>query len=484
MAPQPRSNSKRGKKMRKYKQHILYIVIVTTLLGLITINSGSNVSALSYSSSVGVGFTFNPTLSVSISPSDLAISNLAPGTTSDSNTINVSVATNAAYGYTLSANVNNESLVHSNNINTFNSIATDADLSDLDNSEDTNIWGYSTSLDSGSTWSNYNGLSNSNSATLLGTNTNNTETGIDSVDFKIAAKASNTQPSGTYTGTINFAAVTKHIPITLAEAYASEGKTMINGFYTMQDMTSTICSKVEAIGAQLQVLDERDNKLYWIAKLADNHCWMTQNLDLDLDSNKTYTHWDTDLGWTVLNEDAGWAPSSSTFLHSANPNWLSSYIAPASQDPGNLYWNGEFKAAGKLPDVTTTTGNAHYHIGNYYNWSAAVASNDTSGFSTASDSICPSSWQLPTSDLFQNLISKQNLTSGENGNIQYAPTYFTYSGSNGSYVGDYGYYWTNRAIGDNMLSHSYHLRFTMSGSLHPGNWGNRGYGYSVRCLAR
>ena len=48
-----------------------------------------NTSALSYQSSVGVGFTFNPTLSVSISPSDLVISNLVPGSTLDSNVINI-----------------------------------------------------------------------------------------------------------------------------------------------------------------------------------------------------------------------------------------------------------------------------------------------------------------------------------------------------------------------------------------------------------
>ena len=438
-----------------------------------------NTFALSYQSNVGVSFTFNPTLSVNISPSDLVISNLTPGTTSDSNIINVSVATNAAYGYTLSAimNGNNNNLTHTNDTNTFSSIATDSSLPNLVTD---NTWGYSykNNLAPAPTWSSYSGLSNSADKVLFNTDSNSNG----SIDFKIGAKAASTQASGTYTGVINFTAVTKHIPVTLAEAYASEGKTMINGFYTMQDMTSTICSKVEAIGAQLQVLDKRDNKLYWISKLADNHCWMTQNLDLDLDSSRTYTHWDTDLGWTVLNENASWTPSSSTFLRSANPNWLSSYTAPVSQDPGNLYWNGEFKAAGTLSDVTTATGNAHYHIGNYYNWSAAVASNDTSGFGTANDSICPSSWQLPTTAFFSNLINEQSLTAGENGNIQYAPTYFTYSGSKGSYVGDYGYYWTNSTIiGDDM---SYHLRFTMSNYLSPDATGVRSYGYSVRCLAR
>ena len=435
-----------------------------------------NTFALSYQSNVGVSFTFNPTLSVNISPSDLVISNLTPGTTSDSNTIDISVATNAAYGYTLSAivNGNNSNLIHTNGTNIFSSITTDASLSNLTTD---NAWGYSYKLSNDTNWNNYSGLSTETSKTLVDSN----DQTVIPIDFKIGAKAASTQASGTYTGVINFTAIAKHIPITLAEAYASEGKTMINGFYTMQDMTSTICSKVEAIGAQLQVLDERDNKLYWISKLADNHCWMTQNLDLDLDSNRTYTHWDTDLGWTVLNENASWAPSSSTFPRSASPNWLSSDTAPVSQDPGNLYWNGEFKAAGTLSDVTTAAGNTHYHIGNYYNWSAAVASNDTSGFGTANDSICPSSWQLPTTAFFSNLINEQSLTAGENGNIQYAPTYFTYSGSKGSYVGDYGYCWTNSTRSN---TQSLHLRFTMNGTLLPSSWGNRPSGYSVRCLAR
>ena len=158
------------------------------------------VSALSYQSSVGVGFTFDPTLSVSLSSSDLVISNLVPGSTLDSNVINVSVASNASYGYALSTivNGNNSNLTHSNGTNIFSSIDTNADLSSLDNSEDTNIWGYSykDNTVASPTWSNYNGLSNSNGTTLINTNSNTSS----NLDFKIAAKSSNTQAGGTYTG--------------------------------------------------------------------------------------------------------------------------------------------------------------------------------------------------------------------------------------------------------------------------------------------
>ena len=222
--------------------------------------NNSNVSALDYSSNVGIGFTFNPTLSINISSSDLVISNLKPGTTEDSNSINVSVATNAAYGYTLSANVgddihNNSNLTHTNNTDVFSSIATNADLASLDTD---NTWGYTSKLSNETTWSNYNGLSSFSNTILL--DNNNTADSTGSVDFKISAKASNTQPSGEYTGTINFIAITKPTPMNLAESYFAHGKTRYNGYYTMQDMTSTICNKTEAIGAQLQVLDIRDYK--------------------------------------------------------------------------------------------------------------------------------------------------------------------------------------------------------------------------------
>lgn len=33
---------------------------------------------------------------------------------------------------------------------------------------------------------------------------------------------------------------------------------------------------------QYQMMDKRDNKIYWVAKLADGNVWMTQNLDYDL----------------------------------------------------------------------------------------------------------------------------------------------------------------------------------------------------------
>ncbi len=493
------------------KEKIITLSLIIIMLSFANI---INTSALSYQSSVGVGFTFNPTLSVSISPSDLTIANLVPGNTLDSNVINVSVASNASYGYTLSAivNGNNNYLTHSNVTNIFNSIATDADLADLEDSEDTNIWGYSTSLDSGTTWSNYNGLSNSNNATLLSTNTNNTKTGIDSVDFKIAAKASNTQTSGTYTGVINFTAVTKPTPMNLAESYFAAGKTRHNGYYTMQDMTSEICNNTEVIGegSQTELIDLRDDKVYWATKLADGHCWMTQNLDLDLDSNRTYTHYDTDLGWSTendytINENATWKPTHSTIdfaIGSNIPGWANSNIEPYSANPGDIYFYTSNSDANdiqynSLQECINAGHNncTHYHAGNYYNWSAAVGNNDTSEliiqYDNSPDSVCPKNWRLPKRDQITKKLDYATLVDTYRANatsIRIEPLYFIRSGVvRGSVTGGTlnGYYYHGTIYND---VGSYFMSFS-STFIRPNEYSGSYYarrfnGYPIRCLAR
>lgn len=198
------------------KHHILYIAIIN-ILSFICVN---NTSALSYSSDVNIGFTFNPTISISVS-GDLVIPNLTPGSSADSNSITVSVATNTAYGYTLtstvgSSNSNNGNSTGNNSRNLVNSIDNNQSFTSLDygsNIEDKtnfsdNTWGYSYSLNNGTTWKPYSGLplySDTTKSTVL-YNTFNAASSI-SLDFKIAAKSSTTQASGEYNNVINFYAV-------------------------------------------------------------------------------------------------------------------------------------------------------------------------------------------------------------------------------------------------------------------------------------
>lgn len=471
------------------KSYILYIVIIVSILSSLCIID-NNTSALSYESSVGIGFTFNPTLSVSLSSSDLVISNLTPGSSANSNSINVSVATNAAYGYTLSANASSNDLVHSNNTNTFSSIAIDADLASLDKDENNNIWGYSTSLDNGSSWSNYNGLSSSTSTTLI--DNSNTADSTGNIDFKIGAKAGSTQASGIYTNTINFIAVSKVAPMSLLDSFIASGAEQLNGYFKMQDMTHSICSNVDIEESELQLIDVRDNKIYWVAKLKDGNCWMTQNLDLDLSHDKPLTSNNTDLTDHSLSSvyadgysydaEAGvtiWVPSTYAetvdFEGTNIKGWTSSYVIPSS--------------ASKIDDTNT----GHLSSGNWYNGTAVIASNDSSGISigNAANSICPLNWRLPNANnsefaILNNLYN--NGSTSSDANLIIMPLYLTKSGTADTghlvHFSAKGYYWSATITQNTRVA--VNLRFT-SDIVQP-NYTSTDYGrdsgFSVRCLAR
>lgn len=212
--------------------------------------------ALTYGSSANVSFTFDSKLSMALSMDDLAIGDMVPGTTEDSNSITVAVSSNTPYGYTLSARVgsndeqsvyyNTSDLVHANNNiaantsnvesqvpinNRFTSIATNASEETLTTD---NTWGYSTSADGGNNWSAYSGLSSSINKTILDTNN---PAASSTIDFKVAARSAATQASGVYSNSITFYAVGKPKPLpSLYNEVARQNK----GTQTAADLQSNI----------------------------------------------------------------------------------------------------------------------------------------------------------------------------------------------------------------------------------------------------
>ena len=175
----------------------------------------------------------------------------------------------------------------------------------------------------------------------------------------------------------------------------------------MQEMTSDICTATRTPSttdgsntSQYKLIDNRDNKEYFVAKLADGKCWMTQNLDLDLSTAKTLTASNTDIS-------ANWTPVRSTIATSNLASWDDSYTSPYSYDPGDTYY---YTSNSNSDDIKYTSLSActgaghtaddckHYHVGNYYNFSAAIASNNssnlTSQYQDAPNSICPKGWRL------------------------------------------------------------------------------------------
>ena len=448
--------------MRKHQQHILYIIVI--LLNLVSVINTNNTSALSYQSSVGVGFIFNPTLSVSLSSSDLVISNLVPGSTLDSNVINVSVASNASYGYTLSAivNGNNSNLTHTNGTNTFSSIATNADLSDLDNSEDINIWGYSYKDNTVQmpTWSNYNGLSNSNTTTLINTNSNVSS----NLDFKIGAKAASTQASGTYTGTVNFTAVSNVTPMSLLDSFIASGAGQLNGYYKMQDMTHDICESVDIEESELQLIDVRDSKIYWVAKLKDGNCWMTQSLDI--------------AGGTEITAQLSDIPANYTLS-----------IANGFQEGNKLPESSQIGFSNNTQAYVFNTGNntdncASPGCYSYYSWHAATVGSgiNITENNDAPYSICPKNWKLPNSQSDFDKLTRAYGSFYSQAGPNTTPNFLiSRCYSNGAFCsGSYGNYWSSTPNSVNVARNFYFN----SSNANPGGRADYRYGFNIRCIAR
>ena len=305
-----------------------------------------------------------------------------------------------------------------------------------------------------------------------------------------AAYISKTQAADTYTGQVIYTLVHPNdAPApTPPPTPPTSCTTPVPNLTYMQDLNSsnkaTVLSNMIE-DQQYYLADKRDNKAYCVSKLKDGNIWMTQNLDLDLDSTKTYTSADTDI-------TANWTPALSTYS-TGTTTWNASNTTPESYDPGALYWSG-------TPGDSTpvSTGDSHYHLGNYYNWTAAVAMNDSSSYTTdqqdANQSICPANWTLPksgnvtTSGSFQYLVTQYGWDSNSrtmtNPNIWNSPIKASLSGYwRGSLegVGGGGNFWSPMVPDSD---NSYSLLATSDGYVLPELLSRRDGGVSVRCLAR
>ena len=289
---------------------------------------------------------------------------------------------------------------------------------------------------------------------------------------------------------------------------------------TMQNWDD--CSKNLEVNKQFTLVDSRDNRAYFVAKLVDGNCWMTENLDFDIDSNETYTKDNTDLGYANVdgsNNITGdgnyeWKSDRSTY-ETGDTTWDGSNNR--SYDPGNYCWKGEqtrhikseesyFEADSRECDPHDSS---HYHIGNYYCYDAAVAQNDTSAHTTNKQayntSICPAGWQLPNVDgnkSYQALhdaakaagqtwyagyigSKTENQTTNNKSTVHEYPFYFIYSGLWGGRSRRFGgYVWyRSNAVYSSILS--YVFMFSGDGHLTPiGTSGYRQDAFPVRCVSR
>ena len=373
-----------------------------------------------------------------------------------------------------------------------------------------------------------------------------------------AAYISKTQPADTYSGQVIYTLVhpsSEPAPIVCNPSGTTIGTNTNTDIKCMKDISSTNKSTVLSsmtTGTQYTLTDKRDKKTYTVSKLADGKVWMTQNLDLDLDAGTTYTNLDTDLGWNTQTnsyQTASWTPSRSTYATATNNihewcqggTWNTQYgycelnNTPESYDPGDLYWNTEIsdwsdwgayynscdystttpscdESLNPLSTYTSSTGTEQYHLGNYYNWPAAIASNDASIYGAYNEttgeyenlethqSICPAGWTLP----YVNYNNNTNQPEGDfvdlwteygwdSNNYSFtdgistvwsAPLYFAPAGAFIGRFGNVGYdglFRSSVADGDDDARYAY---LTVDGNAYPADVDYRSNGYSVRCLLR
>ena len=363
-----------------------------------------------------VKLTVNPVISISLQNAlTVDVLPTQDGTFS-SNTTALSISTNNETGYSLyMATGNGENTLTSQNPGTSDVIAA---VNGGDNGVTSagfgnNTWGYNLSQEAVSDATAYKAVPTATGDTAIISTSSPTE--ADTYNLTFGTKVDTSLPSGTYSNDVVVSVVANpaFVPV-------------FDGIQTMQEMTSTICADA-AENDTAQLTDTRDGKQYWVTKLADGNCWMTQNLDLDItESGLSANDTDIDADWisstayppistvTSISQDDFYGSydlgdylqigssydvagnvSDAGFLNVSGSEWSDTYVA-----------NGEIISDWTTADQTNHTYDAHYLIGNYYSWMDATAGTGyglTNG--NASGSICPKNWHLPSQDDFSALIA-------------------------------------------------------------------------------
>ncbi|MBQ3348400.1 hypothetical protein IJG90_02690 [Candidatus Saccharibacteria bacterium] len=494
---------------KKIFRNIIIVILSITIYNMYAINSTYAADSI--------------TITLPSSSVDLAITPTSSGTFGTAN-VNVQVTTSGNKGYTLDMTAADVNLTRTAAVNGSTPTIPTITTSYAESNFPIGYWGYKMSGDT-----NYSKVLSTQR--IVDTDTSIANTAMSNV-ITFAAKLDNSKPAGSYTTTLTF----------LATAYPSAVE--------MQNITKTeLATLMPNVGDSIQMVDNRDGNKYWVTHEADGKFWMTQNLDLCIGctGTATLTSENTNLttsgsgiyadsGYTSSNGVITWTPASTAITSSATVSEAAvsetvfeplvaipeepvpdgtSNTAPYSYDGSNNY----YYTSGTTDDDTGTQATClaannndeeyckHWHVGNYYNWSAAIASNGSSNISTryenAANSICPAGWTLPygtdsgntaTYREFGQLLLSAGITTSltatsyaTNGftNIRIAPLFFVRGGfvdgtSLGTAASYGGSYWSSSVYS---ASDAYSVDFGRS-SLYSAIDNSRGLGYSVRCLVR
>jgi len=240
------------------------------------------------------------------------------------------------------------------------------------------------------------------------------------------------------------------------------GGTPIADGVAMQTVTTANCP-----ATRTRALDARDNRTYWIQKLADNKCWMLTNLAYAGGGTNTYS--DTK---TLTNGTGGSASYT-----------VASYYVPTT--------GSNVTTEPTAPSTSTDGGATNPQYGYLYNWCGAMGGQATAACANATTpapvtttSVCPAGWRLPTGNSGEwttfNTAVNGGLTNTDAGLRTNALMQWSGSWNGGfSFVGTYSLTWSSTQSG---ATSAYNF-WSQSGGVTPDYSANKDRGYGVRCIA-
>lgn len=413
----------------------LFGVLALALLCPVKIDSSSAETLPAVASTTNAQVAVQSTLSVTLSPAVNMTVTPSPDGSFTSGTANLKVSTNNSTGYSVYVSTSDESTAM-RSIGLTSEIKALAAPTVADNFVN-NSWGYQFAKgDASDLTAPFRGITQN----LYKAESAAANTALDEYSLSFGAKVDNTIAAGNYSNEVLVSVVAN--PTLL---------TQLSELIYMQDMNPTICENTGEISVggevEKQLIDIRDGKKYWVAKLADQNCWMTQNLAFDLEAGKTLTPSTSDVSqdWQIPTSTSSEIYSVGSISDTSPENWaarswdLGEYVLtePESNTACEVFNSDNMNTCTRLQDVSSgwsptfsaaeqngvyssfdqsaKTYDAHYLIGNYYQYNAATAGTggadvfsqpQTTGDSDeqiiakqvdAKDSICPAGWRLPTS---------------------------------------------------------------------------------------
>ena len=248
----------------------------------------------------------------------------------------------------------------------------------------------------------------------------------------------------------------------------------------MQTITTANCPTERTLA-----VDARDNKTYWVQKLADNKCWMLTNLAYAGGGTNTY------------NDTIPTGDGSNGTLH--GPDNSGSYTYTLAKYYVHTNANPTTNPTQPSTDTTGGGSGAGRQYGYLYNFCAAMgAQNNPSGVNTAACSgsstptpnttisICPANWRLPTGQattgdftLLNNAVNG-GLTNTDAGlRSEWLAQGSGYWASGFYHQGSYGYYWSSSQAS---ATNGRNLGF-YSSYVNPSGNDDKLSGFAVRCVA-